>query len=294
MEKQLNVYQKINEVKKTVKNFIKDKENTGVKYSYASGSQILKEIKTKMEELGLILLPTNIVERDRYTYDYTNSKGVEKTNFVVVGDITYSWINTDNPDDKLNVSLPFYGAQDDISKAFGSGLTYSERYFLLKSLGVPTDDDDPDLKDTNDTKIVKKPKYTKPVETPKQSTPNSTNGAKKTNYYVTIRDFISGSEIGFADVNQWLYKAYGLTNVKLNDLQQNQFDGLMNALSKKLNKPYGSKPVEKVVEPQEEKYNYDQAQQDMADWNSMVANEPQESEDIDYSAPNYDDNNLPF
>ena len=35
---------------------------------------------------------------------------------------------------------------DDISKAVGTAMTYNERYFLLKFLGLPTDEDDADAK----------------------------------------------------------------------------------------------------------------------------------------------------
>ena len=38
---------------------------------------------------------------------------------------------------------------DDISKAVGTAMTYNERYFLLKFLGLPTDEDDADAKGAN-------------------------------------------------------------------------------------------------------------------------------------------------
>ena len=53
MEK-MNLFQKINEVKKVVKTFSKDAETSGKgAYSYVSGSQVLSMIKDKMEEIGL-------------------------------------------------------------------------------------------------------------------------------------------------------------------------------------------------------------------------------------------------
>src|SRR5690625_1734139 len=70
----------------------------------------------------------------------------DKTDFVISGDMTYVWQDSANPDDKIEIPWKLYGQQDDISKAFGSGLTYSERYFLLKFFNAPTDDDDPDTR----------------------------------------------------------------------------------------------------------------------------------------------------
>ena len=64
--------------------------------------------------------------------------------------MSYKWINADNPEEELTVPWQLYGAQDDISKAFGSGLTYSERYFILKFFQAPTDADDPDSRNTSD------------------------------------------------------------------------------------------------------------------------------------------------
>ena len=54
----MNLYQKINEVKKEVKVLSKDAETSGQgSYSYVSGAQILRTIKNKMEELGLLFWP---------------------------------------------------------------------------------------------------------------------------------------------------------------------------------------------------------------------------------------------
>ena len=142
-----NLYQKLVEIRKEVINFSKDTEGYG--YKYVSGSQAIAKIREKMDTLGVLLVPKmNEVINDTYTY--TNSKGKEVTDHIVKGDMAYIWINSDNPEEQLEVPWKLYGAQDDISKAFGSGLTYSERYFILKFFQAPTDELDPDNKDTSD------------------------------------------------------------------------------------------------------------------------------------------------
>ena len=101
-----------------------------------------------MDELKVLLK----IETDDITwttFDYKNSKGEDKTDFVVAGKVKYTWINADEPTEREECSFDIFGQQDDISKAYGSGLTYSERYFILKSLQAPTDGDDPDSKDTS-------------------------------------------------------------------------------------------------------------------------------------------------
>lgn len=149
---ELNLFQKIVEVRKSIEVFTKDSKSYG--YSYVSGSQVLGAIKKKMDELNLVLYP-EMEEVVDTTYDYTvwdkiSKSNKEKTDFVIKGNMNYIWINADKPDETLRVPWKIYGQQDDISKAFGSSLTYSERYFLLKFFGAPTDEDDPDAKKSGD------------------------------------------------------------------------------------------------------------------------------------------------
>ena len=140
-----NLFQKLVEIRKEVINFSKDTEGYG--YKYVSGSQAIAKIRDKMDSLGVLLVP-RMEEVTNDTYTYINAKGKEVTDHVVKGNMTYVWINADNPEERLEVPWKLYGAQDDISKAYGSGLTYSERYFILKFFQAPTDELDPDSKDT--------------------------------------------------------------------------------------------------------------------------------------------------
>lgn len=143
----MNLYQKLVEIRKEVINFSKDTESFG--YKYVSGSQAIAKIREKMDSLGVLLVP-EVINTISSTYDYINSKGKECTDHIVTGEMSYKWINADNPEEILTVPWQLYGAQDDISKAFGSGLTYSERYFILKFFQAPTDSDDPDSRNTSD------------------------------------------------------------------------------------------------------------------------------------------------
>jgi len=147
MEK-LNIYQKLVEVRKTIDFFKKDQKSFN--YEYVSGVQILAKIKSKMDELGIVLEPhVKHSEGKYFIFEYTTeSYGKEKKNIDYIVDVPmdYVWVNADNPSDRVICNWGLYGQQSDISKAFGSGLTYSERYFLLKYFGIPTDDLDPDSK----------------------------------------------------------------------------------------------------------------------------------------------------
>lgn len=225
----MNVFQKIIETKKVVKNFLKDAETSGKgSYTYTSGSQILSAIKEKMEEIGLLFLPVETEHRGWTTFNYKNSYGDEKTDFIVEGKLCYEWINAEDPTDRQRVSFEYYGQQNDISKAFGSALTYSERYLLLKSLGAPTDEDDPD-KHTED-KSQRKPATKAPTTATPQETPQERREKSK---WAEVNELIKDSDITLASVNEWILKAFGKT-IKINNLSDEQFAKLMKALRTKI------------------------------------------------------------
>ena len=147
----MNIYQKIVEVRKNIEGFSKDTKSFG--YTYVSGNQILRSVKAKMDELGLILMPSMDYDTFKWEkHEYVTSKGKEAMDFIVEARMTYTWINADEPTEKIEVPWICVGQQaDDISKAIGTAMTYNERYFLLKFFGLPTDEDDADNKDTKET-----------------------------------------------------------------------------------------------------------------------------------------------
>lgn len=139
----MNLYEKLVELKAFVAKEGLNKDKKGFNYTYVTGDQILAKLVFKMEELKLLLLPSSKVGNHEQ-YNYKTSKNVDKTDFIVKGEMSYTWINAENPEEQFTSSWAYYGQQEDVSKAYGSGLTYAERYYLLKFLGVPTDQDDPD------------------------------------------------------------------------------------------------------------------------------------------------------
>ena len=147
----MNLHQKLVEVRKSIKGFNKDaKAGSGnyVGYEYVSGSQILRAVKGKMDELGILLIPE--VDYDTMHWEkhnYKTKNGMEKTDFIITMKMNYTWVNAEDPNDKITIPWVCIGQQtDDISKAVGTAMTYNERYFLLKFLGLPTDEDDADAK----------------------------------------------------------------------------------------------------------------------------------------------------
>lgn len=146
---ELNLFQKIADVKANIDGFTKDAKSYN--YSYVSGSQVLHRIRNKMIENNLLLIPKTTEENYKQIqvtrFNQKAKREITVTEFVVEMKLTYIWINADKPEEQLEI--PFYavGQQDDVSKAHGTGLTYAERYFLMKFFNIPTDEDDADAKE---------------------------------------------------------------------------------------------------------------------------------------------------
>lgn len=155
----MNIYQKLVKVRESVDSFSKDAdtstENNKKGYKYISGAQVLGKIKGKMDEFGVILRPNLSPDFKLEQFEYTDKWGNLKDKYQYTNLMTYTFINADDPEDRDEIQWFLTGIQDDPSKAFGSALTYSERYFLLKYFGVPTDDEDPDKSNNNDDKRQK-------------------------------------------------------------------------------------------------------------------------------------------
>lgn len=206
---ELNLYQKIADVKANIDGFTKDTK--GYNFSYVSGSQILHRIRSKMIEHNLLLVP-NTTNEQWTTHTYKNKKGNEVVDFVVEMDLNYKWINADKPEEQLDISYHAFGQQSDISQAHGTALTYAERYFLMKFFNIPTDEDDADAKQKQD-------KYSK-VD-PK-------NIAELENEITMFSELMKslGKDVSTDQVKQQL----GIKDI--NQLSNNQIAGMISTLDK--------------------------------------------------------------
>lgn len=144
----MNIYEKLIEVRKVVTYL--QKENEGQQYNYVSSSQVLSKVRTKMDELGLLIIPAIVGHRlNESTIEYIEKgkygdKPKKTTTYFTELDMVMKWVNAENSEEFIDV--PWYGQGVDIAgeKGVGKALTYAEKYFLLKSFNIATDKDDPD------------------------------------------------------------------------------------------------------------------------------------------------------
>lgn len=149
--KDMNLHEKLAGIRKIVEVVQKNKE--GHNYKYAGEETILAKVIAGMDRYGVNLYSEIVPGTMTLTpYSYTKVKPLkgggtfEETvnEFLVQCELLYTWVNVDNPEDTLSVHWSMIGQKSDASQAVGSGLTYCNRYFLLKFFQVATPKDDPD------------------------------------------------------------------------------------------------------------------------------------------------------
>lgn len=146
----MNIYQKLIEVRKAVPYLKKDEK--GYQFKFVSSSQVLGTLKAKMDSLGLLLVPQLV---NKTVSDHTTKDGGH--NYFTEIEMEYTWINAENPQE--TITCKWYGqGLDSGEKGVGKAYTYSEKYFLLKFFNIPTDKDDPDAFQSKvGSKVVSEP-----------------------------------------------------------------------------------------------------------------------------------------
>ena len=161
MTDEKNIHQRINEAKHSMEGFIKDSK--GYQYNYVSGSQVLHKLNPELYKHGINI--TFKTSDAKYEAVNVVVKGKEKTEYIVSLNVHYTITNTDRIEEKIESTIFAIGQQDDPSKALGTALTYSERYFLMKFFGLPTDEDDADARQKREVYAAKaKPEHIKDLK----------------------------------------------------------------------------------------------------------------------------------
>lgn len=151
----LNIYQKLAKIRKIAEVLQKNKAGHG--YKYVSEDEILLKVTAGMEKYGLSLIPSLTPNTDSLTRNtFIKVKEIvdkagqiirtENTadDFVFKCWMEWRWVNDENPSEYISIPWMIIGQQSNASMSFGSGLTYTTRYFLLKYFNVATSEDDPD------------------------------------------------------------------------------------------------------------------------------------------------------
>jgi len=159
----MNIYQKLIEVRKEVPYL--QKESKGYQFNYTGSSLVLGSLKTKMDELGLLLIP-RVVSKE-VSEHITKNDGKEYFTELC---LEFTWVNAENPEEIIVCA--WYGqGLDSGEKGVGKAMTYAEKYFMLKFFNIATDKDDPDSFQKKMDADAEQPSKKKPPASPPQAKP---------------------------------------------------------------------------------------------------------------------------
>lgn len=147
----LNLYQKLAKIR-ALSDVVK-KEKSGYGYKYADITTILANITAGMKKYCVSLIPAivpgtmdvsqNVVTNTKFDKQ-GNSRTTTTTEMLVKAEMTFTWVNDENPEERIVVPWVVTGSQSDPSQALGSGLTYCTRYFLTNYFEIAQADNDVD------------------------------------------------------------------------------------------------------------------------------------------------------
>lgn len=142
MGEKLSLKQKLIEIRKSIQYLQKtERGNAG---TYVDSAVLLKKIREKMDDLGVLLFP-EVVESKNTKVHAPSKNNKEKNDYLSDNKMLFVWADAGS-DEEITCNWHAVGSNmQDPAMAFGSALTYSERYFLLKFFQIPTANDDPDM-----------------------------------------------------------------------------------------------------------------------------------------------------
>lgn len=129
------------------------KEKSGYNYKYADMTTILAKITSGMKKYGVSLIPSIVPGTANIDQNVIVNTKIDKTGkpyeqkateMLVHADMLFTWVNDEDPEDKIEVPWFVTGSQGDPSQALGSGLTYCTRYFLTNYFQIAQSDTDVD------------------------------------------------------------------------------------------------------------------------------------------------------
>lgn len=132
----LNIYQRINEIKKAIA-YIK-KDVTVERYKAVTHDKVTAHTRALFIEHGVAVIPDEKSSATVIT-DMTTGSGIHYVRFEATFNVRF--VNIDDPQDILGVTVTAH-ALDYGDKAPGKALSYATKYAILKALQLETGEDD--------------------------------------------------------------------------------------------------------------------------------------------------------
>lgn len=142
----VNIYQKINEVRKAVQYLQKDAIVTG--YKAITHDFVTSAVRPHLIEHGIVIVPRQVSYEVRDT-GKTTKGGVPYTSYV--GMYEFDFVNMDEPLDQFTVSVGAI-SEDTADKGPGGAISYAMKYALLKVFNIETGE-------SEESRFDQKPEY---------------------------------------------------------------------------------------------------------------------------------------
>ena len=137
IRKALNIYQRINEVRKKVAYAKKDKVVSGQNYKAVTHDAVTAILRNHLIDQGIVIVPRLL---DSSVTDIGKTKN-ETPVIRYAARYEVDFVNCDEPTDKVTVPSESH-ANDSGDKAPGKATSYATKYAMLKLFSIETGEDD--------------------------------------------------------------------------------------------------------------------------------------------------------
>ena len=138
----LNLYQRINEVRKEISYVQKDKSvstGSGGSYKAVTHDQVTAMVRTHMVKHGIVSYPVLVESQSMPKEVDANMQTAKQFRYEATYD--FNFVNMDDPNDKIVIRIQAH-AMDNADKAPGKAISYAKKYALLKLFEIETGEDE--------------------------------------------------------------------------------------------------------------------------------------------------------
>lgn len=132
----LNLYQRINEIRKKVDYIQKDKavSTGGGSYKAVTHDAVTGILRQHLNEFGIICIPNLVTSK-------ANDRVGDAKQFRYDATYSFQFVNADKPDESITIVIEAH-AMDNADKAPGKALSYAKKYAVLKLFEIETGEDE--------------------------------------------------------------------------------------------------------------------------------------------------------
>ena len=147
-ESTLNLVQKLAKIRAMSE--IATKSKQGYNYTYTDVTEILAKVTSGMKKYNVSLIPSIVPQTANVSQLVSvntkidrqgNAKDVTTTEMLFTADMTFRWINDDNPEEHIDVPWFITGSMSDCSQSLGAACSYGMRQFLTSYFQIAQSSD---------------------------------------------------------------------------------------------------------------------------------------------------------